>query len=450
MKNSKEKIISELKNKLIEFKSKIRNNKSQSTIGDDDISNMQININTIKNYYKIQKEDNVGDKIDKKINNVKNLNEEFKESKNDIKLNADICNSSKTLEIKNIIKDAGKSKINKFIKEKESKEKLRANSTSTSNFITNKNYLNFDINEIIKQSKRPKKEKSEINFITFPKKSKDFLNFDELINIHKNQKCNFIKLNLGSKKSVANLSSKSNTDRNYRFINNFNSYTTDNKYEENFSEPNNIIINKNNYNYLKLQTKLSDFMNEINLADKNKRNLYKNRLSLTKPAIKNDKSKYDLNFMKNYDNNKENIFNNQNNQNINYKIHHNNYNLGDILNSNINENKEDLRYYSIGKNSTLYNISTIKNNNFCKTNSNIMKTMKNRNLSNFDFNNSNKYSLNIYDNNKNNNSVFNDISKVKFYIQNLSNDDINNLPFSAYKEIKELYNLIYIKFFKNN
>lgn len=451
MKNSKEKIISELKNKISEFKSKIKSNKANNSIGEDDITNMQININTIKNYYKIQKEDNINNKIDKNISNENILKGVFKENKNDNNLKVDNCNSSKTFETKNIIKDIGESKINNFIKEEnKNKQKLRANSTSTSNFAKTKNYINFDINDILKQNKNPKKEKSEINFITLPKNTKKFLNFDELVTIHKNKKNNFIKLNLSSKKSAPNLSSKSNTDRNYRILNFYNNNTNENNYEENFSEPN-AIVDKNDYNYLKLQTKLSNFMNEISLGDKNNRSLSKNKVSLTKPAIKNDKSKYNLNFLSNYDNNKENLYNNQNNKNINYKILQNNYNLGDILNSNINENKEDLRYYSIGKNSTLYNVSTVKNNNLGKTNNNIMKKLKNRTLSNFfDFNNSNKYSLNIYDNRKNNNSAFDDINKVKFYIKNLSNDDINNLPFSVYKEIKELYDLMHIKFFKNN
>ena len=74
--------------------------------------------------------------------------------------------------------------------------------------------------------------------------------------------------------------------------------------------------------------------------------------------------------------------------------------------------------------------------------------MNNKTLSNFNYFNHNTNSLNSYD--KINNSIYKEISQLKYSIQNLSNEDINNLPFSVYKEIKELYNLLYIKFFKNN
>ena len=77
-----------------------------------------------------------------------------------------------------------------------------------------------------------------------------------------------------------------------------------------------------------------------------------------------------------------------------------------------------------------------------------MMNLNNKTLSNFNFNYSNKNNLNLYDNNIN--SIYKDILQLKYNIQNLSNEDINNFPISVYKEIKELYNLLYIKFFKNN
>ena len=57
MKDSKQEIISDLKNKLNEFKSKFKERKTQNNI-DDDIENLEININTLKNYYKSQEKDN--------------------------------------------------------------------------------------------------------------------------------------------------------------------------------------------------------------------------------------------------------------------------------------------------------------------------------------------------------------------------------------------------------
>ena len=58
----------------------------------------------------------------------------------------------------------------------------------------------------------------------------------------------------------------------------------------------------------------------------------------------------------------------------------------------------------------------------------------------------------ILKNNKSTNYKINldDIHKIKYTIQNLSNREINNLPISIFKEMKELYDLIYIKFLKDN
>ena len=54
MKDSKKEIISDLKTKLTEFKSKFKEKKIENTTNDD-ITNMEINMNTLKNYYKSQK-----------------------------------------------------------------------------------------------------------------------------------------------------------------------------------------------------------------------------------------------------------------------------------------------------------------------------------------------------------------------------------------------------------
>jgi len=356
----------------------------------------------------------------------------------------------------NINKDINNIKYNDYIRENGNKEiiKQNSNSKSSSNIIQNKNYLDFDIDKIINQNKKPKKEKSEYNFINPPTelnttKYKSFVNLDELkigqnkkqsdlMNYNRNlSNKNFIKLNLSLKKGT-NISNKSNTDRNYRIIN---SYNTDNLYEQNFSEPNKIKNNKNNN---KLKTKLSDFMNEIKLSnDKKMSNI---RHSLIKPAIKEDNSKYNLNFLSNNCNNEENYSKKSYN-----KIYQNNFNLKDIFNNNIilNNKNEQIRYSSHSKNMSSYQKSSIINNNFEKNN--IVSNLNNKSsLSNFNYNyNYNKNSFNDYEN-KNNYLILNDIHNLKYTLQNLSNEDINNIPFSIYKEIEELYYLINLKFFKNN
>ena len=414
--------------------------------------NMQININTIKNYYKVPKQDN-----NNIINKINPINEELQTNKKGTIINNKqdiiIFQSSKTLQ-NNINKDNTKTtKFNNYIKENDNKYKLRANSISTVNVDTNKNYLNFDIDEIIK--KKPKNDKTDFNFINSPSKpenikNKIFVNFDDLRNNQYKKKSdsidytkslsnkNFIKLNLSSKKSFP--SNMSNTDRNYRLKNNH----LDSYYEENLSEPN--IINKSkNTNYYKLKSKLSDFMTEINLYNKKNKNISKNIFSLTKPAIKNEKYKYNLNFIN--DNNKDNLMNNKYGNNL-YK---NNYNINNFLNYNLNNGEEKRNTVNRNYSKPLCYASNIKNNSYFGSSSNILRNTNTKTLNDFDYIKNDKYNFNNknYENN-NNNMIFNDIKNLKYFIRNLSNEDINNLPFSFYKEIQDLYNLMYIKFFKNN
>ena len=228
------------------------------------------------------------------------------------------------------------------------------------------------------------------------------------------------------------------TDRNNNYTNKEKNY-----YEENFSEPN-IIINNTNHNYFQLQSKLSDFMNEIKLSNKN----YKNSLTKPKPSIKNDKYKYNLNFLNDTSNNKENYFSNKKSVN---KYHRNNFNLKDLLSEKSHNNNDRRERFSSNNRKiiSLYKNSKLDfHKNLGNSNNNLMINLNNKTLSNFNFNYSNKNNLNLYDNNIN--SIYKDILQLKYNIQNLSNEDINNFPISVYKEIKELYNLLYIKFFKNN
>ena len=73
-------------------------------------------------------------------------------------------------------------------------------------------------------------------------------------------------------------------------------------------------------------------------------------------------------------------------------------------------------------------------------------------MNNFNKRNIRKNILNEFEDNKTNNINLNmdDIHKIKYMIQNLSNEEINNMPISVFKEMKELYEIIYKKFLKNN
>ncbi len=468
MSNSKQEIISELKSKLKEFKSKFKTQNVDKSQGkEEDIMDMEINFDTLKNYYKGSKQINsnlketleeLKNNIDIDNNNTKNkipnsIENNNIENKNtslnkDNILSNDNINYIKKNSFNSYIKTNNSNTINNITLINENKENSRKNSAET----LDKKYFDFNINNFI--NKKPKKEISEYNIkkTLEPtevkiKNTKNYFSFDELsinpnrtktnlITFDTNNKNNFIKLNLTSKKTIS-------SDRNKKFMNNCNS---ENFKNDNFSEVNIFKNDKNNNNYFKQNTKLSDFMSEI--KTKNSKKYYK-CFSLTNPIIKNDISNYNLNFLEKNNNN------NINNHYINigrktqYKFYHNNF-LNDIINSNNSNNKQSFNFVSerrtFSPNSRLNNFGNTNNfNNFTSNLSNqSFKTLYNINSINSNYN----YSR-TFENVKNNNLNYNDISRLKNSIQNLSEEDINKLPMTIYNEIKDLYYLIHIKFFKN-
>ena len=90
MSNSKQEIISELKNKLKEFKSKFKTQNEDKNLGEEkDIMDMDINFDTLKNYYKGSKKTN------------SNLKETLEQLKNNN--NIDIDNNNTKNKVQNSI-----------------------------------------------------------------------------------------------------------------------------------------------------------------------------------------------------------------------------------------------------------------------------------------------------------------------------------------------------------
>ena len=217
----------------------------------------------------------------------------------------------------------------------------------------------------------------------------------------------------------------SKTDRNKDFYNGFNNQFI-NKYEQIYSEPNidsykeiNGQNNYFNYNYLSNKKLIS--------LSKNKRERYS-----AKPEIRTEMSKYNLNFM---------IENKNSNRKNNNKLFENNK-------DNYSMNIKKILYTSTRKNN--YKLINGLNNKYLKSS----YTTYNYNSYNC-YNNFNKGIMrkNLFDeieNNKNNNSNLNmnDIHKVKIMIHNLSDEEIKNMPISVFKEMRDLYDLIFRKFLK--
>ena len=361
MSNTKQKILSELKSKLTQFKSKLKSHKTIDEQKVDDELILKISPNKSKDT---------------------NINKE------NIDNNIIINNPIKTSKIE------------------------RANSTYSS-IVNSKKYLDFDIDKILNQTKQHSISKSNINI-------DDFSNI-----INKNK--TFINLNIVSNKKII-----SKTERQKKVLNLIKDDYI-NKYESNYSEPNVDSYKKirfnNNYNNNGLfQNRYSNFSTNNITKNINERERFS-----AKPEIRTDISRYNLNFMTN---NKNNIRKNS---------------------AKLFEGKND--DYSMNIKNILYSNSRKNNNIINGLNSKYLKsscTTYNYNsfncFNNFNKGNLRKNFLNVLENNKSSNSSLNmnDIQKVKYMIQNLSNDEIKNMPISVFKEMKDLYDLIFRKFIKNN
>ena len=375
MSNSKQKIISELKSKISQFKSKL---KSPNPKNDQDEQKTEEELILKLPLNKISKETN------SKKENINN---------NNIILNRQI----KPLKIE------------------------RANSTCATSFNINKKYLDFDFDKLLSKTKT---------------NSKTNICLDELNHSNKNK--TFINLNLNTK----TITERTNRQKElFKSINN-NEYL--NKYEANHTEP-----NAYNFNYNTLKSKnnnlfQNNFFSKNNITPLTKIQNERERLS-AKPEIRTNVSRYNLNFMMNdYNKNKS--------RKNSAKLFYNN---------SINKIENSKENYSM-------NINNILNGNTRKNNFNVLNDISNKYLTssntvyNFNsynaynsFNKGNKRKNYIFEFENNNNSInfninMNDIHRIKYMIQNLSSNEINNLPISVFKEMKELYDLIYMKFLKNN
>ena len=375
MSNSKQKIISELKSKISQFKSKLKSPKPKN---DQDEQKTEEELILKLPLNKISKETN---------SNKENINN------NNIILNRQI----KPLKIE------------------------RANSTCATSFNINKKYLDFDFDKLLSKTKT---------------NSKTNICLDELNHSNKNK--TFINLNLNTKTITER------TNRQKELFNSINNNEYLNKYEANHTEP-----NAYNFNYNTLKSKnnnlfQNNFFSKNNITPLTKIQNERERLS-AKPEIRTNVSRYNLNFMMNdYNKNKSRknsaklFYNNSINKIENSKENYS-MNINNILNGNTRKNN--------------FNVLNDINNKYL-TSSNTVYNFNSYNAYN-SFNKGNKRKNYIFEFENNNNSInsninVNDIHRIKYMIQNLSSNEINNLPISVFKEMKELYDLIYMKFLKDN
>ena len=374
MSNSKQKIISELKTKISQFKSKLKSPKPKND----------------------QDEQKTEEELILKLP-LNNISKEIKSNKENINNNNIILNRQiKPLKIE------------------------RANSTCATSFNINKKYLDFDFDKLLSKTKT---------------NSKTNICLDELNHVNKNK--TFINLNLNTKTITER------TNRQKELFNSFNNNEYLNKYEANHTEP-----NAYNFNYNTLKSKnnnlfQNNFFSKNNITPLTKIQNERERLS-AKPEIRTNVSRYNLNFMMNdYNKNKSRknsaklFYNNSINKIENSKENYS-MNINNILNR--NKKKNNFNVLNDINNKYLTSSNTVYNFNSYNAYNSFNKGNKRKNYI-FEFENNNSINSNIN---------MNDIHRIKYMIQNLSSNEINNLPISVFKEMKELYDLIYTKFLKNN
>ena len=527
---SKQELISNLKDKISQFKSNFSKNKESRKENSD--LNFEINKDALKLFYKNKSENteselphqqkiqtkieeiydikkkleenkpklhsnsnmNIAIKdTEKMLNNNRNKNEEdnknsiaSKVKKNDIEVKEPHNDEVNKSELKNITNIMNKAKdeykeplIQKNNNINNPNINININNNNFQNNINNLNTFEYDSNAKYNQKRELEKYKDNNNFsrITLNNSNYHDFNIDGMINnrkIDKREK-SAPKINISNyytekpltyKKEGNNknngymnkkINSNSNTEELYQklltnfnintatkkdtFFNNFdmnsnnnNNYTRENNPNKSYGQINikdlnllyetNINSNNNNYgnNYFNgPNQRKSYFRNELNLD--HLKDLYTKKAENNKIPTQSLKSKMDmfykeLNEYKNENNRKKqtlkNFFTNDKYLNNNKFISNNQY-------------KDYLNNYGSNYSSS--------------SNKNLKKTMNiNEQI------NMNKVNSNMENNNNNSNITYKEIHAVKEYLNNMSKEEMVNLPHDIKCEIKEIFNILYQKF----
>ena len=491
---SKVEIISELKNKLNEFKSKYKANKSngvqnhENNNEDELLSN--INRETLNNF--ITHKENISQApsentpINQKENNLSEflINSNFPHRKSLTELNISVnkkvadnndkqnvafnMDNNINLNIFNNINNRN-TKDNSFMVKNNNyldntNKELYPNDNSRNNDINNslsfynkqtkyiynnsvlddKKYLDFNINDILTSKKIDQKQKSE------PKISAAFIN-----NSNNRISQNFI--NMNNNNMYSSIYPKPNKNSNSNSYINLKLPTNDSLRTQ---RDLNYISNNTNYDnyqkeYMKLKNKIDQFSQE--LKDYSKNNTYStNNIYESKNNFNTEKYKINLNDfnskLENDHKNKSTI----NNRSIDNIISSSQYNNNSLYYCN-NECKSNIKYKYENNNNKIknYNGSSpniILGNSNYKTDKSISFFNYNpKNSKNNFFNYKNNYLYTKTEGNltKNDKNVlsYNNIHQLKQALKNLNKYDIDKLPLSVTTEIKELYNILSIKFF---
>ena len=413
-------------NKNNEFGGKIQKN---FTFGRKDLNEEEINQNEKRN----------------ELNKLNSKKEESKESlyqKNDnLNANSKISNDTKNYKFDN---NNQNSNFNFEYKNYKFNQKNNVKDNNTLEHITlhNYNYNDFNIENIMKNKKEEKREKSapKINvnqklnnyYIEKPltdKNNQNYLNNIKKINYTTNYNTNnefnvkkpnkteelYQKLldnfninsnNKNVNNSFYNFNSNNNINKNYNKENNPNkSYGQINIKDINLLYEINSNNNSNNYNQKK-----NYFRNELNLD--HLKDLYSKKTEEI-PSQTNLKVKMDLFYKE----------------------------LNDYKKSNNYQNQMLKNYYTNDKYLSDKYSSNTQYNQFIRNSNNNSSKSKNY-LQNFNFNEH----ININNNININDLSYNEIHAFKLFLKDLSKEEMNNLPYNVKSELKDILNILYKKF----
>ena len=111
--------------------------------------------------------------------------------------------------------------------------------------------------------------------------------------------------------------------------------------------------------------------------------------------------------------------------------------LNEYKNANYNKKKELKNYLKKNK--------YINNNNFMANTQYNDYNLNNNIDSNININQNNNYNINNKNSFNGNQIGFNEISAVKKYLNDLTKEEINNLPMNIKTELKDIFNILYQK-----
>ena len=501
---TKQEIITNLKDKISQFKSNFSKNKESRKDSSSDL-NFEINRDALKLFYRNKSPDEVNQE-EQECPGPEPPSES--EPKQDKKMDEDIY------DIKKILNDdmprKSNTNMNKNKKEKISDEnneigaKIKNNFNGEMKFQENLDIFKTERNTDMSQMNNKKKDDSKKSLNQIGSNNNTILNNNG--NANKNNKYNFEYNTANSKINNAQNNPKENISLAHVTLNNLN-YNDFNfggmvKSSKNLdkrekSAPK-ITLNQNNNNYLEKPLTGKNNENNLNINlifNFNNNGFNPKKTNKTEELYQQLLSNFNINnsrkntsFYNDYNNNYN--YNKENKANKSYgQINLKDINLFHEINPNFNSNKNNnymRNELNLDHLKNLYNKKTEDNRrptqyglktkmeifyqelNDYKNSNNHKKEALNNLYNNDKYLNSKRYGnnthytdyinnwnkkINCQSNEQNNNKVSNgcnlsysEIHAFKQYIKNMSKEEINNLSYNIKSELKEIFNILYQKF----